>query len=160
MSKDFHYSNDIAAIHHDETPLVNSDTQPWHTSGEEDELGIYFKQIKSYNTSNIFQPLNGFQVFIHNPDEFVTHSSFYIFEKYEDLKMFKITPEIALIADELKSWSIQERNCYLPDEKKLEFFRIYTKINCEQECLSMTAYEACKCVPFYLIRKSIDKLLF
>lgn len=142
--------------------MVNKQTMPWHTLGEKDELALYFDENKQwkYNYSNIFQPMDGFQVLIHNPDEFITRSSYHMFHKYTIFSIFEITPEITLIDDELKSWSVQERNCYLRGEKKLEYFKIYTKSNCEQECLSMATYDACGCVPFFLIRTFIRKLLF
>lgn len=144
VSKDFHYSNDITAIFYGGKPL---------------SMYINGNKGRTYNDSNIFQPLNGFQIFIHNPNEFLTQSSYNTFQGFEHFNIFKILPEINLIADELKSWPIQKRNCLLHNERKLKHFRIYTKNNCELECLSLAADEACGCVPFYLILKSQKKLL-
>lgn len=44
------------------------------------------------------------------------------------------------------------RNCYLEDEKSLKFFKTYTKINCENECLTDFMIKRCGCVEFFMIR--------
>lgn len=133
---------------------------PWYSNGETYELEIAFDEGEeyayesTYSSSNLFQPLYGVPIFIHSPDEFLAQSVDRQFhQKDTSGNYLEIKPEITLIADELKSWSVKARNCLLPGEKKLKFFRIYTKANCEQECLSKATYEACGCVPFYLIRK-------
>lgn len=130
---------------------------PWHSSGLSYELSLIFflEGVPFYNILNIFQPLNGFLVIVHSPDVFSMQSSLHFYLTKQTIHNFVITPEIVTIADELKSWPVHSRNCFLPGEKKLKYFRIYTKSGCEQECLSKAAFKACKCVPFYLIRKDV-----
>lgn len=60
-----------------------------------------------------------------------------------------------MIDDEVRKMSIAKRNCFLENERKLKYFTIYTKSNCEQECLSLMIAKKCRCVPFYLISLSL-----
>ena len=50
------------------------------------------------------------------------------------------------------------RNCYLEDEKVLKFFKIYTKNNCENECLTNFMISRCGCVEFFMIRNSSTRI--
>lgn len=46
------------------------------------------------------------------------------------------------------------RQCYFPDERPLEFHRIYSQNNCERECLAAYILNTFKCVPFYMPSKT------
>ena len=50
------------------------------------------------------------------------------------------------------------RNCYLENEKLLKFFKIYTKNNCENECMSAFMLSRCGCVEFFMIRNSSTRI--
>lgn len=105
----------------------------------------------NYNRDNFLQPLDGFIMIIHSPDEYPVN----IGSEYNEIKavssFVSLTPEMLILDDDLRSWPIEKRNCYLPGEKNLTFFRIYTKVNCEHECLSLTIEEQCGCLPYYII---------
>jgi hypothetical protein len=45
------------------------------------------------------------------------------------------------------------RHCHLPGERQLKYFRIYSKSNCEIECLVDFIVEICECAPFYFPRE-------
>lgn len=65
-----------------------------------------------------------------------------------------ITPNILKSDKSLETIQPVDRSCYLGGERKLRFFKIYTKRNCEIECFSKYHREACNCVPFSVIRGS------
>jgi acid-sensing ion channel, other len=44
------------------------------------------------------------------------------------------------------------RKCYMEMEKKLKFFKYFTKNNCKHECLSNKTVESCGCAQFYMVR--------
>ena len=50
------------------------------------------------------------------------------------------------------------RNCYLPNERKLEFFKVYTKANCEHECLAQITINRCKCAQFFMVRNTTMRI--
>jgi amiloride-sensitive sodium channel len=45
---------------------------------------------------------------------------------------------------------IFRRQCYFQNERHLKFFRIYTKANCEMECLTNLTLRYCNCSRFYM----------
>lgn len=63
-----------------------------------------------------------------------------------------ITPVVMNTEENLRSFSPEKRHCYFSDEKKLRFYKKYTKNNCEMECLSKYTLERCNCVPYDCIR--------
>jgi amiloride-sensitive sodium channel len=70
-----------------------------------------------------------------------------------------VTPEVVTVDNEkFNKLPLSQRNCYLENEKKLKFFKIYTQRNCEIECLSETFLESCNCVPFDVIRSKDTKI--
>lgn len=107
----------------------------------------------SYNDRNIFQPYELFRVIIHSPKELPYRASFHFFFERLDFITIYVQTQFEMIDQDLRSWPPEKRNCFLEGEKKLKFFNIYTKINCEHECLSEASLKACGCVPFYMIRK-------
>lgn len=51
-----------------------------------------------------------------------------------------------------------QRQCYFDDEKYLMFFKIYSKSNCELECLTNITLNECGCVLFWMPRNSTTKI--
>lgn len=124
-----------------------------HVQSGYDGPNMFDASIPQYDESNFFQPVNGILMVVHSPDEYPMNTGQHRYIVYWARNDWIFYPEMFLIDDELKSWSIEKRSCYLTSEKKLEYFKIYTKNNCEHECLSLLISEKCGCVPFYLIRK-------
>lgn len=110
--------------------------------------------LKKYDARNIFQPFEGMRVIIHNPDELPSYSGYEFFFREGLKKFIMIEPQVNLIDDNVKRMSLNKRKCYLPGEKQLKYFKIYTKRNCEQECLGEMIAKICNCVPFYMIREN------
>jgi hypothetical protein len=47
------------------------------------------------------------------------------------------------------------RQCYIAGERQLKFFKIYTKSNCELECLTNLTLRYCNCSAFFMPSKTI-----
>lgn len=136
---------------------------PWKASNIDNVLSIIFNTVVQddryrYDDFNIFDPLEGYRIFVHNPDEFPSKSTNKFFLRYRFNTESKIRPEMTLTDESLRSISFRKRNCYFPGEKILKYFKVYTKNNCEQESLSLFLVISCGCVPFYLIREYISNL--
>jgi amiloride-sensitive sodium channel len=70
-----------------------------------------------------------------------------------------ITPEVVTVDyEKFNKLPLSQRNCYLENERKLKFFKVYTQRNCEIECLSQTFLQSCDCVPFDAIRSKDTKI--
>lgn len=120
-------------------------------------MKLYTQVGLGYIDSNPFQPFQGYRMIFHKSNELPSSSDFQLFhDNYQYLRV-ETTPEVYLIDDEIRKMSIEKRKCYLQHEKKLKYFKIYTKANCEQECLSLTIARKCHCVPFNFI-SSYSKL--
>lgn len=63
-----------------------------------------------------------------------------------------ITPNVITTDADLQSFDLNDRVCFLSDEKQLRFFKVYTIRNCQLECFSNFSLEICGCVPFDVIR--------
>jgi acid-sensing ion channel, other len=67
-----------------------------------------------------------------------------------------ITPEIIRTDEALRSYEPKKRGCYFEDERKLKFFNIYTRKNCEYECFASVELTRgmFNCKPFYMPREN------
>lgn len=66
-----------------------------------------------------------------------------------------VRPRIVLASNTIKhSYTPERRRCYFNSEKYLRYFRIYSKKNCEIECLANITASKCGCTPFWLPRDS------
>jgi acid-sensing ion channel, other len=65
-----------------------------------------------------------------------------------------ITPEIISTDESLRSLDPETRGCYFEGEKKLEFFKVYTRRNCEFECFgkTMQGYPSLNCTQYFVAR--------
>lgn len=59
-----------------------------------------------------------------------------------------------MIFGTLYSFYNRRRKCYFQDEGHLRFFKSYTQVNCELECLTNHTLTKCGCVKFYMPRNS------
>ena len=152
MSPDFHYRD---AMQENSEVKTMKGEMPWKPSSHFSGVRLYISRddnIVEFQ-GNIFEPVYGYLGIIHNPNEFPSDTSNYFYFSGYDDTLLEMSPEVVLIEDKLKLWEPDERNCYLPGEKLLTYFKIYTKVNCEHECLSFEILKECNCVPFYMIRK-------
>jgi acid-sensing ion channel, other len=99
---------------------------------------------------------------------FIVHSPFELPGSYDhneridyyygyDLEVL-ITPEIIKTDESLGSYTPKERGCYFKGEKKLKFFKIYTRRNCEFECCAKHLLRKLKCVPFFMVRNETTEV--
>jgi acid-sensing ion channel, other len=94
----------------------------------------------------------------------VVHSPFELPGSFEAIDRFNfgfdvdlqvlITSEIITTDDNLKSMDPKKRGCYFEGEKKLKYFKIYTRRNCEFECFSemMRNNPRLNCTQYYVVR--------
>jgi acid-sensing ion channel, other len=95
---------------------------------------------------------------------FLIHSPYELPGSYEINDLFEfgnghdfevlITPEIITTDEGLKSYDPMKRGCYFQGERKLKYFKYYTKNNCMFECRAEQFYVEPKlnCTPFFMVR--------
>jgi acid-sensing ion channel, other len=95
---------------------------------------------------------------------FLIHSPYELPGSYDTNDLFEfgnghdfevlITPEIITTDEGLRSYDPEERGCFFQDERKLKYFKVYTKNNCMFECRAEQFYVKPKlnCTPFFMVR--------
>ncbi|CAO1411521.1 unnamed protein product [Diamesa tonsa] len=174
-SEDFHYKKSILVnqtfIHTNEgyRTVESNESYPWSTDNSQSGFSISLqnlnkRKLKKINLATIFtHPENvydGIHFIFHNTDEMITklpsnQQNFY--GQIEGSVLYWIKPAVKQIDDSIKSISLEERQCYLENEKTLKFFKVYSKNSCNQECISDQMLNACGCVQFYMIRSQDTK---
>jgi amiloride-sensitive sodium channel len=69
-----------------------------------------------------------------------------------------IIPNVVKVDAKFGKLSLSHRNCYMKNERKLKFFKIYSLRNCQIECLSEKMLTSCGCVTFDVIRSNDTKI--
>lgn len=97
-----------------------------------------------------------FKVFIHRPSEIPTvfHENYEI--GFRKNLIYFINIESHRTSSELRRYTPDLRRCYFEDERKLYYFKAYTKALCDWECQANWTLKNCGCVKFSMPRnKSI-----
>lgn len=130
-----------------------------YASGSPFSLSVYLKVNKIDIDYTCGGPIQGFKIYFLPPNEKLSsmHSFFYL--PFGKASQFSVKPELTFTSDSVKTYSPDERQCFLNSERNLRFFNFYTKINCEEECLSNFTAKLCGCVHFYMPRKGIIQRL-
>lgn len=68
--------------------------------------------------------------------------------------LVNIQPQIITTSKGLDTYSPEKRQCFLYNEKKIKFFKIYTQSNCQLECLTNFTITICDCVHFSMPRSN------
>lgn len=120
---------------------------PWHASSSESlelELFVDPEPMLAYSEAFSVHPTNELPIMLQRENIF----DFTGKRKLEVL----ITPSVIKSDESLKALQSSDRLCYFADEHKLRFFKVYTKHNCEVECISNIMREFCNCTYFSFIR--------
>lgn len=123
------------------------ETYPRRVQGSGKHSGLLFlitqKQVPGV--------LEGFQISLHLPCEAADLSRQLFLLPFNKIATLQLTPELR-VTESLRNYDSEVRQCYFQEEKKLKFFKLYTKSNCNYECSINHIREFCKCVPDHLPR--------
>jgi acid-sensing ion channel, other len=121
---------------------------PWNPTNGLDILKLNFK-IPNYEEIKFY---NAFM--IHPPDEpplLLDKNNLIEFDGGREFKIM-IIPNVITTDEDLISFDVDDRQCYLESEKYLRFFKIYSVKNCNVECFGNYSLRTCGCVPFDVVR--------
>lgn len=93
---------------------------------------------------------HGYTILLHSPDEFPSTRLQNFFIPLDTNANIAVEPIVYSISDDAKALSLSLRQCFLPNEKYLKYFKVYNQNNCEIECLANKTIEQCKCTAFFL----------
>lgn len=143
-SSDFYYERNVVLGDHLKTKTENF---PWRASASESlDLEIFVNPEPVLAYTETFT--------IHPTDELPTMllpENIFGFTGKRHLEVL-ITPSVIRSDRNLETLAPSDRSCYFEGERKLRFFKIYTKRNCEIECFSKNVAEICDCIPLNVVR--------
>ncbi|KAE8744812.1 hypothetical protein FOCC_FOCC008536 [Frankliniella occidentalis] len=99
-------------------------------------------------------PVQGFKVLLHNPAEVPRINQQYFRAPLNQEVVVVVKPSMMTTSDGLKDYEPSRRQCYLPTERQLRYFKVYTQKNCELECSANYTMNMCNCTAFYMPRSS------
>jgi amiloride-sensitive sodium channel len=114
---------------------------------------IHVLATLDYNNSfNLCRGQKSFGYWLHLPNEIPTpfHHEHQI--SVNEMQAIVLTARMYKADDSLRSHSPETRGCYFEGERRLRYFRSYTKAHCEFECLTNFTLESCGCVSFAMPR--------
>ncbi|XP_058125994.1 pickpocket protein 28-like [Anopheles ziemanni] len=100
----------------------------------------------------------GFLMQLHSPNQCPQISTQHIRIPMHQAVQVRIDPFLISTSENVMSYSPEKRQCFYMHERYLRFFKIYTKRNCELECLANFTLHRCGCVLFSMPRSSGTRL--
>lgn len=131
---------------------------PYRASGSGENGGLKFeiwRKIEEVKSSLSFN--KGFKLVVHLPCEIPQFDKQYYRFPLEKSATLIIRPSL-IATDELKGYDVETRQCYFEGERKLKFFKKYTRSNCQLECLAEYTQQHCGCIHFSMPRLQGDKV--
>jgi acid-sensing ion channel, other len=155
LSQDFKIGKELTLTHPKSIkPKVSADDYPLSTTQKPGSgLEVVLSSIKRVFRFDVCTALS-----------FIVHSPYELPGSYDSTEMCEfrygfdfdvlITPEIIRTDKSLGSVAPEKRGCYFEGEKKLRFFKVYTRRNCEFECLAdlLLNHPRVNCTQFYMVR--------
>ncbi|XP_026755450.2 pickpocket protein 28-like isoform X2 [Galleria mellonella] len=128
----------------------SANVYPLRTTGEASRIVLFLKLPKTDKYDFCNAGLTGFNIYLQHPaDHPQALRHFYVASPGKTTSLALKFQSISASSD-LHKFGVDVRKCYLPGERYLKYFKIYTPNNCRLECLSNYTYETCGCVSFYM----------
>lgn len=100
----------------------------------------------------------GLKVYLSSPGELPNLENKPLISSINQKVLFYVKPKMTVTLEKLKKKDFDERRCYFDGEKKLKFFKLYTKHHCNLECISNLTLKALNCVHFTMVRDNETKV--
>ncbi|XP_031634318.1 pickpocket protein 28-like [Contarinia nasturtii] len=129
-------------------------------SGRQNSLDLIFSMNKRDHEFMCEASLEGFDIFLNAPVEIPNDQTIIqqpLIYLQED-NILTVEPQIIDISGGFSNYDLRQRQCYFDSEHRLRFFRTYTTVNCQQECLANYTLKICGCVKFSMPRDKNTKI--
>lgn len=100
----------------------------------------------------------GFKIILTTPSEFIQTSRHTFRLPLLEQAELSIKSKYITTSDNLRNLDPIRRQCFFSSERRLRFFKFYTQLNCEVECLSNYTQLECGCVKFSMPRTNQMKI--
>uniref|UniRef100_A0A336M656 CSON011555 protein n=1 Tax=Culicoides sonorensis TaxID=179676 RepID=A0A336M656_CULSO len=140
------------------TKNITVNTYPKRVYSTREKLKLTLK-LNTFNFDNLFpQQGRGFKIYVHAPTEFPWSTKQYFKLAAGQSITLTVTPQLIRTSSQLRNYTPTKRECYFNHENPLKYFQVYTKENCELECLADYSMLLCDCVPFWMPRHKNAKV--
>lgn len=120
---------------------------------------IHLNQYMSKKDSENICHFKNFKIIPHLPNEIPTEFHTYRFYfGYYEMMTIEIQAKSLRLDESLRKIPKEKRNCYFEGERKLLFFKSYTKDLCSLECYANFTMNSCGCVKYYMPRNKTAKV--
>uniref|UniRef100_A0A182WEP1 Pickpocket n=1 Tax=Anopheles minimus TaxID=112268 RepID=A0A182WEP1_9DIPT len=131
-------------------------TYPRRAFGAGRRAGIFvILKVQKYDMDYL---CGGFKVHLHSPVQYPRMlNQFFRIPLSQEVSV-SIDPILFDTAPNVRRYNPQRRLCYYNHERYLRYFKVYSKFNCDIECLSNYTLKTCGCVPFPLPRTKDERI--
>lgn len=127
-------------------------------SGVELGLAVELKTRKSNLNPGCKRGIRGFRLSLHTPVEVPQMSKQFYSISFQKQTALSVSPKMIYSSKDIHDYSPISRQCYFSHEKELEFFKVYSKANCEFECRAKQILATCGCVKFSMPHNNETKV--
>lgn len=121
---------------------------PYRASGGGKNGGLKFHILqKTPRDKKLFK--KGYKMSLHLPCEVPRIDRNYYRIPFDKSVTLIVSPSM-MITESLKNYDVQTRQCHFQSEQILKRFNMYTRSNCELECLADFIQKSCNCTPYYI----------
>lgn len=117
-------------------------------SGLQSGLSIEMKMNKSTLNSGCKKGIRGFRLALHPPVEVPQMTKLFYSIPFQQQTSILVKPEMMYSSKDVHDYDPIARQCYFRHERELKYFKVYSKSNCELECLTEQTMSSCGCVKF------------
>lgn len=96
--------------------------------------------------------VQGFKIGFNSPNDIPRMKKDFFDLSPKRAVFYSIKPTYVKTAAKVRKFKPQERQCYFSSERKLRFYRQYTRQNCLSECFSNFTLAQCGCIHFSHLR--------
>lgn len=123
-------------------------------------LQLELRQLKNNMQFKRFDETATFVIYLHTQGERL-HLNTHYFKTYPSERIsILIKPTLITTSDGLRSYTPNQRQCYFNYERRLQFYQIYTKMNCLLECFASYMKSTFGCVIYDMPSMSIYFLCY
>lgn len=90
----------------------------------------------------------GFKLILSKPGDTLKMSQNNFRIPLSEFGVIDIKSTFITTTEKLRHFSPNQRQCFYDDERQLRFFKMYSKVNCDEECLANYTKNVCGCVKF------------
>ena len=113
------------------------------------DLYIHLK-LKKHDIDLMCSSFAGFKLLLHSPTDYPHMMKRFIQIPLQKRVNIGVSPERIATKERLRWYPYKPdtpgRECYFNNERELKYFKVYTKQNCELECLANYTLKNCGCV--------------